>query len=297
MRMRLTHVALVGLLLIPGVGDAAAQVMRWQVDGETRDAIVYAPASARGEPAPLVLSFHGFGDNMQNFQYTNLHVAWPDAIVVYFQGLERRGGLLGWQVERGGRGDRDLRLVDVALASLRETYSVDDDRIYATGYSNGGMFAYLLWAERPDEFAAYAPVAAPPPPLGAARATPARLSRGRGERPGGPLFGSGSRDRRRHRGERRRGDDPLRSRLHGIRRGHGGAGHDLDPCRRPRLPARDQRADRRVLSRAFPRALIDRLDARHAAIRHSTDALLPQRAWNRAGGRDVLAVETPIEGH
>ena len=160
MRMRLMHVALVGLLLIPGSRDAAAQVMRWQVDGETREAIVYAPASPAGERAPLVLSFHGYGDNMQNFQYTNVHVAWPEAIVVYFQGLERRRGLLGWQVERGGGGDRDLRLVDVALASLRETYSVDDDRIYATGYSNGGMFTYLLWAERPGVFAAYAPVAA-----------------------------------------------------------------------------------------------------------------------------------------
>ena len=30
----------------------------------------------------------------------------------------------------------------------------------ATGYSNGGMFTYLLWAERPEVFAAYAPVAA-----------------------------------------------------------------------------------------------------------------------------------------
>ena len=160
MRMRLMHVTLIGLLLIPGVCDAAAEVMRWQVDGVTREAIVYAPASPPAEGAPLVLSFHGFGDNMQNFQYTNIHVAWPEAIVVYFQGLERRRGLLGWQVEPGGNGDRDLKLVDVALRSLRETYRIDDDRIYATGYSNGGMFTYLLWAKRPDVFAAYAPVAA-----------------------------------------------------------------------------------------------------------------------------------------
>ncbi len=159
MRMRPTHVALACLLLILGVRGAAAQVMRWQVDGATREAIVYAPASAGDQAAPLVLAFHGFGDNMQNFQYTNIHGAWPDAIVVYFQGLPRRRGLPGWQVERDGR-DRDLQLVDVALRSLRETYSIDDDRIYATGYSNGGMFAYLLWAERPDVFAAYAPVAA-----------------------------------------------------------------------------------------------------------------------------------------
>ena len=158
MRMRLTHAALVGLLLIPG-GDAAAQVMSWQVDGETRQAIVHAPESAGAEASPLILSFHGFGDNAQNFQYTNLHVAWPDAIVVYFQGLPTRRGLPGWQVEPGG-GNRDLALVDAALASLREAYSIDDDRIYATGYSNGGMFAYLLWAERPGVFAAYAPVAA-----------------------------------------------------------------------------------------------------------------------------------------
>ena len=160
MTMRSAHVALVGLLLLVGVHDATAQVVRWQVDGETREAIVHAPASPAEDAAPLVLAFHGFGDNMQNFQYTNLHAAWPEATVVYFQGLVTRRGLPGWQVEPGTRDDRDLRLVDVALQSLRETHDVDDDRIYATGYSNGGMFAYLLWAERPDVFAAYAPVAA-----------------------------------------------------------------------------------------------------------------------------------------
>ena len=159
MRTRLTHAALVGLLLIPGVGDATAQVMRWQVDGDTRQAIVHAPASPGAAGSPLVLSFHGFGDNAQNFQYTNLHVAWPEAIVVYFQGLPTRRGLPGWQVEPGS-GNRDLALVDAALAALRERYDIDDDRIYATGYSNGGMFTYLLWAERPGVFAAYAPVAA-----------------------------------------------------------------------------------------------------------------------------------------
>ena len=160
MRIRLTRIGLVGLLLLLAARGASAEVMRWQVDGETREAIVYAPAASRGGGrVPLVLSFHGRGDNMQNFQGTYVHTAWRDAIVVYFQGLESRGGLAGWQVERGEAGDRDLRLVDVALESLRKTYNVDDDRIYATGFSNGGMFTYLLWVERPGVFAAYAPVA------------------------------------------------------------------------------------------------------------------------------------------
>ena len=159
MRIRPT-LGLVGLLLILGARGASAEVVRWQIEGETREAIVYAPTASRGgERVPVVLSFHGYGDNMQNFQHTNVHVAWSEAIVVYFQGLETRRGLRGWQVEQGGV-DRDLKLVDAALATLREMYNVDEDRIYATGFSNGGMFTYLLWAERPGVFAAYAPVAA-----------------------------------------------------------------------------------------------------------------------------------------
>jgi polyhydroxybutyrate depolymerase len=136
--------------------------MTWPVGPDTRQAIVYAPSTnpARGR-VPLVLSFHGHGDDMQNFQFTNLHQAWPDAVVVYFQGLpSRRDGLAGWQVEKGEDDDRDLRLVDVALASLRATFNVDEARIYSTGFSNGANFTYLLWAERPGVFAAFAPVAA-----------------------------------------------------------------------------------------------------------------------------------------
>jgi len=37
---------------------------------------------------------------------------------------------------------------------------VDQNRVYATGYSNGGAFTYLLWAARGDRFAAFAPSAA-----------------------------------------------------------------------------------------------------------------------------------------
>ena len=158
--MRLTHVGLVGALLLLCARAASADVMTWTVDGATREAIVYARAASTADgKVPLVLSFHGRGDDAQNFQYTGLHTAWPDAVVVYFQGMAPRGGLAGWQVERGENNDRDLKLVDAALASLRKKYNVDENRIYATGFSNGAMFTYLLWAERPEVFAAYAPVA------------------------------------------------------------------------------------------------------------------------------------------
>ena len=155
-----TPVVLIAVLFLVGARAASAEVITWKVGGDTREAIVYAPsAPPPGARLPLVFAFHGRGDDAQNFQFTLLHRAWPDAVVVYVQGLASRGGLSGWQVERGQDGDRDLKLVDAALASLRKKYNVDDDRVYATGFSNGAGFTYLLWAERPDVFAAYAVVA------------------------------------------------------------------------------------------------------------------------------------------
>ena len=147
-----------GLLLCPHI-TAAADLITWTVDGVKRDALIYVPSSPPPGKLPLVFSFHGHGDDMENFQFVGLQDAWPDAIVVYFQGLPSRDGYRGWQVEPGEYGDRDLKLVDAALAALKKKYNVDDSRIYASGFSNGAHFTYLLWATRPNVFAAYAPVA------------------------------------------------------------------------------------------------------------------------------------------
>jgi polyhydroxybutyrate depolymerase len=146
----------------PSASAQRAEIMTWKIDGETRGALVYAPSakSADDKPAPLVLAFHGHGDDAENFQHVDLHRSWPEAIVVYLQGSPSpRDGYAGWQVEKGQDGDRDLRLVDAALTSLRSKFSVDNSRIYATGFSNGANFTYFLWAERPDVFAAFAAVA------------------------------------------------------------------------------------------------------------------------------------------
>jgi len=73
--------------------------------------------------------------------------------------IDRAGVMAGWQGLAGAQGDRDLRFFDVMLASLRAEFHLDEKRIYATGHSNGGLFTYLLWAERGDTFAALAPSA------------------------------------------------------------------------------------------------------------------------------------------
>ena len=141
---------------------------QWTVDGVAREALVYAPASARTNAAPLVFAFHGHGGSMQNAaRQFDFHNLWPEAIVVYMQGLNTPGRLTdpagkqaGWQKDAGDQGDRDLKFFDTVLASLRQDYQVDAKRIYAAGHSNGGGFTYLLWAMRGEVFAALAPSAA-----------------------------------------------------------------------------------------------------------------------------------------
>src|SRR5262245_6094729 len=152
--------AFAGVLCAQTVSAQRPEVMTWPVAGENRAAWVYAPtAKTSSGRAPLVFSFHGHGDSVQNFQRSGLHRAFPEAIVVYPEGSAvRLDGLSGWQSEAGQDHDRDLQFLDAMLATLHEKFSVDDTRIFATGFSNGGGFTYLLWAERPRVFAAFAPV-------------------------------------------------------------------------------------------------------------------------------------------
>ena len=145
------------LILTPAAANA--ETATFTVEGTARRAFVYVPpVAAPPSGFPVVFAFHGRGDVIDNFELVDLHGAWPEAIVVYFQALDREG-YPGWQVERGQDGDRDLKMVDVALSTLRGNYRIDARRVYAAGFSNGAGFTYLLWAERPNLFAAYAIVA------------------------------------------------------------------------------------------------------------------------------------------
>ncbi len=162
---RLLHV----LFLLALAGTAPAELVRreWVVDGVKREALVSIPANT-GSELPVVFAFHGHGGTMRQASRSfPIHELWPQAIVVYPQGLptvsqlvDKAGEKAGWQGTAGAQGDRDLKFFDAMLATLRAEYHVDARRIYATGHSNGGLFTYLLWAERGDTFAAFAPSAA-----------------------------------------------------------------------------------------------------------------------------------------
>ena len=154
------------LVILSPIGQCA-DLMHWTVAGVEREALVVAPAHLSNARLPLLFVFHGHGGNMRFAERQAFHETWPEAIVVYPQALptlgflgDTRGVLPGWQHNPGENGDRDLKFVDAVIETLRANYSVDDNRIYATGFSNGGFFCYLLWGQRPQAFAAVAPGAA-----------------------------------------------------------------------------------------------------------------------------------------
>jgi polyhydroxybutyrate depolymerase len=155
------------LLTVVAVSASSAEENRrvWTVDGTVRVALVFAPEKATSELTPVVFGFHGHGGSMNNAARSfRFHELWPEAIIVYMEGLKTPGQLTdpkglraGWQKEKGDQQDRDLKFFDAVLQSIRKDYKVDENRIYCSGHSNGGSFAYLLWAERGETFAALAP--------------------------------------------------------------------------------------------------------------------------------------------
>lgn len=142
--------------------------MRWNVGDSLREAMVYIPNSAKTKATPIIFVFHGHGGTMGNmFRSRGFEKLWPEAIIICPQGLNTPGQLTdpagklpGWQKAPGDMNNRDLLFFDAMLKTLQQDYHIDNQRIYATGHSNGGGFTYLLWATRGDVFAAVAPSAA-----------------------------------------------------------------------------------------------------------------------------------------
>lgn len=144
--------------------DPGLQHRTWTVKGRQREALLHVPETARTTPSPVVFAFHGHGGTMRrSVRMFGFHRLWPEAIVVYMQGLntpspiDPQGRHPGWQHAPKDQGDRDVAFFDAVLKSLQEEFQVDMQRICATGHSNGGAFTYVLWATRGERLSAVAP--------------------------------------------------------------------------------------------------------------------------------------------
>src|SRR3954465_10707692 len=108
--------ALLTVALFLVAQPAPAPARTWAVDGVKREALVFVP-TAKGEgKVPVVFDFHGHGGTHRNAARSHhFQETWPEALVVYMQGLNTPGKLTdpegkkpGWQHGPGEQKDRDL---------------------------------------------------------------------------------------------------------------------------------------------------------------------------------------------
>ena len=137
--------------------------------GRQRTYIVHVPPGAGDTPLPVLLAVHGGGGNAAGFQrYAELdRVADRERfVVVYPNGtgpLPNR--LLTWNAGDGCCGYalnnnvNDLGFAASVINDVALRTRIDQRRVYATGHSNGAIFAHRLAAERSGIIAAIAPVA------------------------------------------------------------------------------------------------------------------------------------------
>jgi polyhydroxybutyrate depolymerase len=123
-------------------------------EGIEREFFVDLPASYNiDNKLPLVLSFHGSGGTYQRQAsfYADL-VDRDNFIGVFPQGLNGR-----WNSVIVNTVDdvaNDVKFISEIIDYLIANYSVDEDRIYALGNSNGGGLVHRLGVEMPNTFAA-----------------------------------------------------------------------------------------------------------------------------------------------
>jgi len=161
------------LILVSGLipQKTLAQYDSLYYDGLNRTYLVHLPIGYNDlEPAhPLILAFHGgYGDayNMETMSGLSekADTTKNKFIVVYPEGARNSiskstwnaGGCCGYAQRQN---IDDVGFVSVLIDTLLNRYNINENKIYATGMSNGAMLCYRLAAELSHKVAAIAPVA------------------------------------------------------------------------------------------------------------------------------------------
>jgi polyhydroxybutyrate depolymerase len=153
--------------LSTGCGKPPSQPIGLSTDATLRYAglrrmyLLHIPSDYDNENAqPLVLNFHGHGstDHVQESQ-TGMSILadQEDFIVAYPQGTIGQDHRTGWDTgPKTYPHVNDVLFTDNLITDLEATLCINPDRIYATGFSNGGGMTNLLACKLSDRIAAFA---------------------------------------------------------------------------------------------------------------------------------------------
>jgi len=134
-------------------------------DGIMREYALYVPNSYTGTFAvPLVINFHGFGGNVREYMnYADMRpVAEADTFILVYPQGSYLDGSSHWNPRPPGGDNKssadDFGFIEDMIKEISTHYNIDMKRIYAVGYSNGGMMAYGLANYKSELIAAVASV-------------------------------------------------------------------------------------------------------------------------------------------
>ena len=123
------------------------------------------PNSYDGATAvPVLFNFHGFGGSASEFmQEADMRsLAEADTFILIYPQGSCLDGSSHWNACPAGGDNKsnadDFGFVEAIINEISSQYNVDVERIYAAGYSNGGMMAYGLANYKSDLIAAVASV-------------------------------------------------------------------------------------------------------------------------------------------
>ena len=125
-------------------------------EGQKREYLQYAPSDL-GSKRPLIISCHGMNQSAK-YQWDALKDAKTLAdkekfVIVLPEGINN-----GWDIS----GDRDINLIKDLIAQMKKDFDIDENRVYLSGFSMGGMLTYHAMNKIPDVIAAFAPISGYP---------------------------------------------------------------------------------------------------------------------------------------
>ena len=133
--------------------------------GEQRTARLIVPASYdASKHVPLVIVMHGYTQTAEAIE--NISEMTPLAeqhgfVLVYPQGIGNSWNAGKCCGSASSSARPDVAFISDLIDALSKELCIDPKRIYAAGFSNGGMLSNRLACELSDRIAAFAPVAGP----------------------------------------------------------------------------------------------------------------------------------------
>lgn len=149
---------------LPPVAPGTSEI-KITSSGVERSARLVVPAGYDStKKTPLIMVFHGYtetAEQIEKISQMTPAAAKQGVLVVYPTGIStswNAGSCCG----SGSSSNRpDVKFVGDLLDSLQQQLCIDEKRVYAAGFSNGGMLSNRLACELSDRIAAIGPVAGP----------------------------------------------------------------------------------------------------------------------------------------